>query len=286
MNRTEFLKQPEVIGFTDWLAATLPLRKIRLNIRSSKFVPGGIQATTRFTDLVPHHYCWRATGQTTGGWAEACAKTNALSVNLRAAVQSNDPQTTLTACSDVLEWGGERNALKGARPFLTTLGPGICQYIAQAHQEMALNTANLHTGFPGVQLMNSMLTKVHAFYSTEGLPIYDSRVSAASAALVEFWRQHSGTHQLPDTLSFPLAGGSQKPQHKLTCLFDQAISPGTLLYTIQNTPQRWASAKVRLAWVMAETLRKAPALFAGQPDRMRAMEASLFMVGYDLNCLA
>jgi hypothetical protein len=24
MNRTEFLQQPEVIGFTDWLAATLP----------------------------------------------------------------------------------------------------------------------------------------------------------------------------------------------------------------------------------------------------------------------
>jgi hypothetical protein len=51
-------------------------------------------------------------------------------------------------------------------------------------------------------------------------------------------------------------------------------------------PQRWAGAKVRLAWVMAETLRKTPSLFSGQPDRMRAMEASLFMVGYDLNCLA
>lgn len=37
---------------------------------------------------------------------------------------------------------------------------------------------------------------------------------------------------------------------------------------------------------MAETLRKSPGLFAAQPDRMRAMEASLFMVGYDLNCLA
>ena len=37
---------------------------------------------------------------------------------------------------------------------------------------------------------------------------------------------------------------------------------------------------------MAETLRKTPSLFSGQPDRMRAMEASLFMVGYDLSCLA
>ena len=82
------------------------------------------------------------------------------------------------------------------------------------------------------------------------------------------------------------SGGSQKLQHKLACLFDQPPTPGTLLYTSQSTPQRWAGAKVRLAWVMAETLRKTPSLFSGQPDRMRAMEASLFMVGYDLNCLA
>jgi hypothetical protein len=286
MNRTEFLQQPEVKGFTDWLAATLPQRQIQLNVRASKFVPGGIQETTCFADLVPHHYCWRATGLTTGDWAESCVKTGTLSADLRTAVQANDAVATLTACIAILEWGGERNALKGARPFLTALGPNICHYIAQAHQEMALDTANLCTGFQAVQIMNSMLTKVHAFYSTEGLPIYDSRVSAAAAALVEFWRRQSDTRQLPDTLCFPLAGGSQKPQHKLTCLFEQPLTPGTLLYTVQSTPQRWASAKVRLAWVMAETLRKSPALFAGQPDRMRAMEASLFMVGYDLTCLA
>lgn len=47
---------------------------------------------------------------------------------------------------------------------------------------MALGTASLRSGFPAVQLMNSMLTKVHAFYSAEGLTIYDSRVSAATAA--------------------------------------------------------------------------------------------------------
>lgn len=286
MNRTEFLQQPEVIGFTDWLAATLPQRQIQLNIRSSTFAPKGHKATTRFADLVPHHYRWRATGLTTGDWAESCAKTSALSANLRAAVQANDAAATLAACSDVLDWGGERNPKEGARPFLVGLGTNISHYIAQTHQEMALGTASLHTGFPAVQLMNSMLTKVHAFYSAEGLPIYDSRVSAAAAALVEFWRRHSGTHHLPDTLSFPLAGGSQKDEHKLTCLFDKPILPGTLLYTSKRTPQRWASAKVRLAWVMAETLRKTPSLFAGQSDRMRAMEASLFMVGYDLNCLA
>lgn len=286
MNRTEFLQQPEVAGFTDWLAATLPQRQIRLDIRSSTYVPKGLNATTCFADLVPDHYRWRATGLTTGDWAESCAKTDALSAGLRAAVQAGDAAATLAACSDVLDWGGERNPREGARPFLVGLGNHISQYIAQTHQEMALGTANLRSGFPAVQLMNSMLTKVHAFYSAEGLPIYDSRVSAAAAALVEFWRRHSRTRQLPDTLSFPLAGGSQKPQHKLACLFDQPPSPGTLLYTSQGTPQRWAGAKVRLAWVMAETLRKSPGLFAAQPDRMRAMEASLFMVGYDLNCLA
>lgn len=151
-------------------------------------------------------------------------------------MQASDAAATLAACSEVLEWGGERNPNEGARPFLMGLGTNISHYIAQTHQEMALGTASPRNGFPAVQLMSSMLTQVHAFYSAEGLPIYDSRVSAAAAALVEFWRRNSGTRHLPDTLSFPLADGSQKPQHKLTCLFDKPLSPGTLLHSSQSPP--------------------------------------------------
>lgn len=285
MDRVRFLQLPEVIAFTDWLSAQLPQRRIRLDIASSKFVPQGLQADTTFAELVPHCYRWRAAGMASGDWVESSAKTQSLTQALRAAVQVGDTVATMQACSDILLWGGERNKAQGARPFLMGLGQDICVYIAEADRQMSLAHGNLQSGFGAVQRMNSMLTKVHAFYSTEGLPIYDSRVSAAAAALVEFWRRASRTRTLPEALMFPLAGGSAKAAHKLDCLFDQPELPGRLDYAAVSTTARWASAKLRLAWVMAETLRKTSALFRDQPERMRAMEASLFMVGYDIRSL-
>lgn len=56
-----------------------------------------------------------------------------------------------------------------------------------------------------IEEMNSMLTKVHAFFALDGLPIYNSRVAAAIATLIELWRTESGRIQqtLPDPLKFP-----------------------------------------------------------------------------------
>lgn len=285
MDRVQFLQLPEAISFTDWLSEHLSARPIQLDIAPSKFVPQGLQVQTTFGELIPQCYRWRATGMASGDWGESSVKTQSLSFALRAGVQAGDAAATLAACHAILLWGGERNQAVGARPFLRSLGKDIAAYIAQADTEMSLARGNLQTGFPSVRIMNSMLTKVHAFYSSEGLPIYDSRVSAAAATLVEYWRSASQVAHLPEALRFPLAGGSAKKQHKLGCLFSQPALPGQLLYTSAETPARWASAKLRLAWLMAETLRKAPALFAAQSDRMRAFEAALFMVGYDIRSL-
>lgn len=283
MQRSEFLNLREVIDLTDWLSRTLPEWQVQLRIGSSKFVPGGVKANTVFGQLIPTYYRWRAPGMVSGDWIESCEKTHAMSAALREAVHSGDVQATMHACSAILLWGGERNMAVGARPFLLSLGNTLPSYIAHAGQQMSLTTGDLQSGFPAVKVMNSMLTKVHAFYSQDGLPIYDSRVSAAMAAFVECWRQESNESVLPlsSALKFPLAGGSTKPQHKLQCLFEHSISPGKLHYNHPETPVAWAGAKLRLAWIMAEVLRKAPQLFGGESDRMRAMEAALFMVGYD-----
>ena len=285
MRRTDFLSLAEVTLFTDWLASELPHWPIHLDIGASKFVPQGLQAKTVFGQIIPLHYRWRASGMSHGDWDESCAKTRALSAALRIGVANGDAAATMSACSDILLWGGERNAAVGARPFLRAQGANLPAYIAQAGQAMSLAGGDLSTDFRSVQAMNSMLTKVHAFFAADGLPIYDSRVSAAMAALVEYWRSGTGQRVLPKSLQFPLAGGSAKPQHRLTWLFEKPISPGQLSYIHSETPARWAGAKLRLAWVMAEILRKAPDLFQEQHDRMRALEAALFMVGYDLQCM-
>jgi hypothetical protein len=91
---------------------------------------------------------------------------------------------------------------------------------------------------------------------------------------------------LPPELAFP-AIASNRSVHSL---FAAAQSPGVLSYAptaATTTAADWCSAKIRLGWLMAAVLEKAPGLFAGEPaeDRMHAFEASLFMIGYDVGCL-
>ncbi len=139
------------------------------------------------------------------------------------------------------------------------------------------------TGKP-VQMMNSMVTKVHAFYANDGLPIYDSRVAAAIASLIELWRHQTGkTHTaLPETLKFPAL---QKARSVHRC-FPHAKSPGVISYGQPNTVIDWSSAKVRLGWLMQGILAN-QALLKDQSlaEQMRAFEAVLFMIGYDVNSL-
>lgn len=64
-----------------------------------------------------------------------------------------------------------------------------------------------------------------------------------------------------------------------------------MAYGAPETAGQWASAKVRLGWIMESILEKPPKLFSdcrpapSLADRMHSFEASLFMVGCDVTCL-
>ena len=165
----------------------------------------------------------------------------------------------------------------------------LCRYLRDAGDAFALDTADVDAIVPPVELLNSMLTKVHALYAADGLPIYDSRVAAAIASLVEMWRVATGKSgdPLPAMLAFPATAASRTVRG----LFPHANAPGVMAYGTPETAGQWASAKVRLAWIMESVLGRLPELFTGccpvpsPADRIHAFEASLFMVGYNVTCL-
>lgn len=131
-----------------------------------------------------------------------------------------------------------------------------------------------------------MLTKVHALYADDGLPIYDSRVAAAIASLVEMWRNLNGlcSNVLPKALTFP----ATLPSRTVTRLFPCAQNPGVMTYGASGTAAEWSGAKIRLGWLLQLVLSKNPSLFGhmkSMSERMRAFEAALFMIGYDVKCL-
>jgi hypothetical protein len=288
MNRKDFFNSVDVNEFVEWLVKNLPLLNIRLKIKKSRYVPNGLDVVCNGFNQVLQHYIWLSAGMQNGDWTNTRTELNGLSAELRTAIERNDEQATLSACENILDWGGDRNPAVGALPFLQEkAGGSLCEYIASAGVCFALETADTSALVPPVERMNAMLTKVHALYATDGLPIYDSRVAAAIASLVELWRRSTGrVGPLPPVLTFPATTATRT----VLRLFPDAVHPGVLIYGAEATVQKWSSAKVRLGWIMDRVLSTPPNTVppdqnTSHQERMHAFEASLFMIGYNPSCL-
>jgi hypothetical protein len=290
MDRNAFNASPAVIAFTTWLADRGRTLSICLNIKSSRFVPGGIRAELTGLNALLPHYRWRTPDSKKGDWDETRQCLRALGDALKRAIADRKEDEVLEACGRILAWGGNRNSRTGAWPYLSGLHEQgkLAEYLDAARRAFALDGALIDESRPQAAKMNSMLTKVHALASADGLPIYDSRVAAAIAALVESWRRDTGRtgDPLPRELVFPATTADRS----VLCLFGDAQSPGVMSYAshaADETAASWSAAKIRLGWLMSEVLEQAEWLFRAEDARyrMHAFEASLFMIGYDVACL-
>jgi hypothetical protein len=295
MNREHFLNDGEVGAFVTWFAENAANLCVNLDIRSSKHIPGGIKSTAHGLDGVINSYYWRAcwfrqNGQPVGSgcWASTVASLGLLRQMLKSALNDKSDKDTMQACCAIFAWGGERNTRVGARPFLEGKKERseLAHYLTCTRNAFSLGNANLDN-LGAIECVNSMLTKVYAFAADDGLPIYDSRVAAAIACLVELFRASTDRswNQIPPLLSFPAVGGTDRRRRVLR-LDAKALDPGMLSYVKNDTARLWASAKVRLGWIMKAVLDKPQKLLEAQNSRMHAFEASLFMIGYDVQCLS
>lgn len=283
-----FNENPHVCAFTKWATQHLSVLPISFNFAASWAVPGGLREEVLGLPAALNRYTWKSEGTNSGNWTEAVALLGTFRERLRHALELRDEDAALEVCRDIIKWGGDRNPEKGALPFLRDFAAQkrLVGYIVTARADLALAGAKLG-GELRISKMNSMLTKVHALASDDGLPIYDSRVAAAIAALVEMWRRapESGAQTLPELLAFPATLGSRTVRH----FAPNAIAPGVMFYGKaheRRTARSWVEAKIRLGWLMQKILLARQDLFAGTlVERMHAFEASLFMVGYDVSCL-
>ncbi len=293
MNRQSF--KEKIQAFTSWAgklhcdaeghlfpagSGALARLQIDLSIPKSAKVGSEIHKKLPFFELT-RVYCWRANGMINGTFAETRAMLARLSNDIMTA--KNDAEA-LSVCEKILKWGGDRNPEVGATNFLRSQ-KNVLEYLNAVKVDLALNTAIISPddGLLSVMAMNSMLTKIHALNADDGLPIYDSRVAGAIATLVETWRHEDGRIEepLPIELLFPEVGGGGF-RRSVCARYPESRKPGTLYYAAGNqstdratrTARKWASAKVRLGWLLSEFLAHP------SPDGIRSLEASLFMAGY------
>jgi predicted Rdx family selenoprotein len=288
MKREQFLAQPEVESFVAWLAANLPTLTFKLRFKSSKFVPGGLQADVRGFEQVLKHYRWKASWQDTNQssvdsqtWAETQRSLGQLREWLTSAVNLGDEQQALQACLQILRWGGVR----GAIPFLHRLAAKgeLSSYLQKMAGLMSLDGDNDLNDLDAISVerFDAGLTKIHALLDASGSPIYDSRVGAAIGMLYSLFRQQWTGIGKP-LLAFP-SGGARGSQIR---------NPGAFLNGLA-APQfssisyeKWARWQVRLGWIIQALLERTGwfAEHGALPARCHAFEASLFMLGYDLRC--
>lgn len=289
LDRNKFLAQPDVRGFIDWLCLNLADLNVHLRFNPSRFVRGGIDRQVVGIEEVHALYCWETswsdyqTGRLvrSDDWKSTSISLNLLRDRLLTAMANGCEATTYKACRAVLNWGGVR----GAVPFLNRLQQQgkLVQYLDSCRSLFVLNGSqtlsqlNKHS----IWRFDAGLTKIHSLLDATGSPIYDSRVGAAIAMLYALYRQ-SATES--SVLNFPTGAARG----------DQVRDPGELgfakapqFFTRSVPGERWAQSQVELGWIVREALQRAPHLFSGSlEERCRSFEAALFMIGYDLRCLA
>src|SRR5260221_5416054 len=173
-------------SFASWLAHRLPELFFSLDIAHSRYVPGGINARCRGVEEVLSTYRWNQSD-----WPETRLQIQGFRRELKSATVSGQEDRCLEVCLQIIEWGGNRNSEVGAIPFLRAKAKkdSLIEYLVTAKEVLTVQFPISNGALKRVQLMNSMLTKVHAFNADDGLPIYDSRVAFAAAAFVELYRR-------------------------------------------------------------------------------------------------
>ncbi len=211
------------------------------------------------------NYEWR------GGFDVDQQGLDLLAGRLRRTAARGDGAGFVEAAIDVLRWGGVTG--RNERTLRRLGGDALPEFLADSR---LLDPARADTSkLDGVRRMNSGWTKVHALL-LDDFPMYDGRIGAALGCLAWLHCADAGLDAVPEPLRFRWHPG--KGAH------DRDPSAGPFRFPMLSaaSPRRWAECNVRAAWVLGAVHREGR--FGALPPRRRprALEAALFMIGYEL----
>lgn len=291
VNRNVYLADPDVDKFVDWLCANLSGLSVQLELAPSPRVPGGLIAAVHGVDAVLRNYIWRSTWTGPGGqmdasnWTSTQASLAALRAWVTTSFRAGSNTQFLDSCNAVLDWGG----VPKSKPWLSSLSAGgtLITVLGAAITTMNPKTAVLGPPWATVARYNAGMTKIYSLLSGGALPIYDSRVGAAIGGLLAL----SGIRPARkgnDLLVFPSGAARGNQCRDAGELWRGWGQPQ--FYSKAVPDEKWAKASVKLAWILEEVLTRCKTLFPppAYPDlssRLHALEAALFMIGYDLRAL-
>ena len=270
MNRNKYLLDSSVEAFIDWL---------RPHVR------GDCPFQHEYTMSRPRcdwscNSIWEAyekywwplpNDRRTGSFEANQGKLDRLAADVRRARDCDDQDGFIKAASDILRWGGVTSSNADTLRKLDGMALSEFRRASRLLDPSHADTSRLD----GVRYMNAGWTKVYALM-LDGFPIYDGRVGAAMGYLVQQYCTRAGLRKVPPLLCF--RWGAARGDHNRNPSMDSLRFPG-LTY---DNPRRWAECNIWAAWILGEVCREGK--FGGlvQRRQLRALEAALFMLGYEL----
>ena len=268
MDRYYFLMDSDVEGFRRW-AGNLTAGRWKLRQEWSEGSPLYDQ------DSVTMHgayadYKWNGASFTDNEKTLAGFRARVRDAMRAGPTSAAARQGFLSAAQDMVEWG---RIWKHER--LDDLGDNALESMLGHAALLNPNTATM-SGLSGFDLMGSGFSKVYSLM-LDDFPIYDSRVGCALTSLIILFCEDTGRLTVPSVLKLgvpvPLGGRGVNPSRG-------RLGVGDIRYSQQAL---YARSNVKAAWLLQRLASSVPGEFSAVPvaQRVRAMEAALFMLGYE-----
>ncbi|OFV71414.1 MULTISPECIES: hypothetical protein [Acetobacterium] len=204
---------------------------------------------------------------------------SSLSQGLRRSLEDGDPKICRKHCYAVLQWGG---VLSNNDKRIDGLGDEICDYLKQIKTRLADDRSSGDYYQPGM-IMNAGFTKIYSLCMDDFI-IYDGRVGAALGLLVRKFCEAFSLAAVPDELAFAWGKGKESAYKPSA---ENRRNPGSKRYPfpeLSNNPKRHTENNIRANWLIRELADQTESEFKKLDHelRIRAMEAALFMIGYQV----
>lgn len=181
------------------------------------------------------------------------------------------------SCDRVLQWGG---VVAHNGNWLVAHQVGLAEKIRKFANTLRCGNDDLAIPFRDVRF-NAGMTKIYSLL-VPGFIIYDSRVAAALGWFIVRWCSEINAPTVPHLLAFSWMPAKEAPN----CQTPKTRNPSCGRYNfprLYHDPVKYARDNLRASWILFEIVNTSEKLcFHGKEDPLRALEAALFMWGYDL----
>lgn len=199
--------------------------------------------------------------------------------SLICALKSGSDSATLDTAIAVMTWGNVRGGeRKGNVNWLTKNEKGLADLLLSTQDALDQADTKGAERLGSNIRFNAGMTKIYSLIC-KNFVIYDSRVAATLGwGVVKYCEQNSLT-EIPKELCFPHApfrGGTHKRDASVNSLKFPILRPG----------QHHMQWNLKASWLLESVLKhknlKDTEVFENSQSPLRALEAALFMIGYDL----